>query len=99
MDAQSVKTKIMRYHFRTSTFQRDSKIVKATVVYPDNVMMKTKNFDLNDRTVLCDSGGGFAWGNSVEVVNHNWRCNLLDVPSRDSASYSVTLYQKLEEDK
>ena len=107
MDAQTVKTKQelpewmrdMRYHFRTTTFQGDSKIVKATVMYPDNVMLKTKNFDVNDPTTVCDSGGGLEWDNSVEVVNDNWKCNLLDVPSRDKAWYSVTLYQKLKENE
>ena len=47
----------------------------------------------------CVSDDGLEWSNFVEVVGDNWKFNLLDVPSRNSAWYSVTLYQKLKENE
>ena len=97
---RTVKTRRdLRYRFPSADFQGETKIVMAKVVYPDNVVLKTKNFDLNHPEMECSSDDGLEWGDSVEVVNDNWKFNLLDVPSRGSAWYSVTLYQKLEADK
>ena len=96
----TVKTrKDLSYRFHSADFQGETKIVSAKVMYPDNVVLKTKNFDLNHPEIECLFDGGLEWGDSMEVVNDKWKFNLLDVPSRNSAWYSVTLYQKLEEDQ
>ena len=81
-------------------FKGETKIVKAKIEYPRDVIMKSKTFDVMYQTKGDDSFGTLEWMNSLKVdLNDNWEIQLRDVPSFGHDSYSVTLYQKLEGDK
>ena len=86
-------------------WEGDSKIVRATVSYPDGgFLVRSKAVNLCDGKEVDHSVGELKFEETVEVIVESgadwWEFKLLDIPSRGGVSSCMArLYQQREEDK